>query len=620
MLLAGMRRRLLNAAHRWLFGGTDDPFAVVRAVGEQMDASLDPAETLRRSPDAVARALRLPYAAIVLRHNGSDTVFAEYGRRLVEPVNRPLVAGGLTLGRLEVSPRRHGQQLSTTEDRLVATVAVHAARVAEAHLLSLAVLSARERLVLAREDESLRLRNDLHDGLGPLLAGARMQLAAARHSADSQRRADLVDRAATDLGTATTSVRELVDGLRPAALDDGLVAALDSAVHALLPDRSVVIEVPGPLPALSAGVEIAAFRIVAEAATNIARHAPSATRCTIQLLAGQPADALVLDVADDGPGIVTRSAGSGVGQASMRASRGARRPARGAHRPGRDPRAGCASRDARDGRFGSLGRRDTTTGCAVLPVTPAANAPHRRREPAHGRSGSGTLSPTDPRGADETGAMTPEAAPSTLVVDDHPVVRRRLVALLEGEAWAGTIREAASVGEALSLLHAAPPTVAVVDLRLPDGAGTAVIRALTAYVPGCRSVVLTMEADARLVRSALDAGATGYLLKDAPPEELLDGLRAAAAGGVVLGGGSLRPERTGHRWGGPFRHLSPREVRISGLVATRAINPDIAARLGISEKTVRNQVSAIAAKLGTSGRVGITILAREHHLVTGEDH
>lgn len=319
MLLAALRRRLLNAAHRWLFGGTDDPFAVVRAVGEQMDASLDPAETLRRSPEAVARALRLPYAAIVLRDNGSDTVFAEYGRRLVEPVNRPLVAGGLTLGRLEVSPRRHGQQLSTTEDRLVATVAVHAARVAEAHLLSLAVLSARERLVLAREDESLRLRNDLHDGLGPLLAGARMQLAAARHSADSQRRADLVDRAATDLGTATTSVRELVDGLRPAALDDGLVAALDSAVHALLPDRSVVIEVPGPLPALSPGVEIAAYRIVAEAATNIARHAPSATRCTIQLLAGQPADALVLDVADDGPGIVTRSAGSGVGQASMRA-------------------------------------------------------------------------------------------------------------------------------------------------------------------------------------------------------------------------------------------------------------------------------------------------------------
>lgn len=216
--------------------------------------------------------------------------------------------------------------------------------------------------------------------------------------------------------------------------------------------------------------------------------------------------------------------------------------------------------------------------------------------------------------------MTPEAAPSTLVVDDHPVVRRRLVALLEGEAWAGTIREAASVGEALSLLHAAPPTVAVVDLRLPDGAGTAVIRALTAYVPGCRSVVLTMEADARLVRSALDAGATGYLLKDAPPEELLDGLRAAAAGGVVLGR-RVTPAGTDRTSvGGPFRHLSPREVRISGLVATGATNPDIAARLGISEKTVRNQVSAIAAKLGTSGRVGITILAREHHLVTGEDH
>ena len=319
VLLAALRRRLLDAAHRWLFGGTDDPFAVVRAVGEQMDASLDPAETLRRSPEAVARALRLPYAAIILRTGDVDTLFAEYGRRLVEPVSRPLIAGGLTLGRLEVSPRGHGQVLSTTEDRLVATVAVHASRVAEAYVLSLAVQGARERLVLAREEERLRLRNDLHDGLGPLLAGARMQLAAARHSADSQRRADLVNRAATDLGTATTSVRELVDGLRPAALDDGLVAALDGAVHALLPDRIVVIDVPGPLPALSAGVEIAAYRIVTEAATNIARHAPGATQGTIQLLAGQPADALVLDVADDGPGIANGSAGAGVGQASMRA-------------------------------------------------------------------------------------------------------------------------------------------------------------------------------------------------------------------------------------------------------------------------------------------------------------
>lgn len=229
------------------------------------------------------------------------------------------------------------------------------------------------------------------------------------------------------------------------------------------------------------------------------------------------------------------------------------------------------------------------------------------------------MSPTGPTGADETGAMTPKSAPATLVVDDHPVVRRGLVALLEGEAWAGTIREAASVGEALSVLHVTPPTMAVVDLRLPDGAGTEVIKALTAYVPGCRSVVLTMEADARLVRAALEAGATGYLLKDAPPEELLDGLRTAAAGGVVLGR-RVTPAGTDRTSvGGPFRHLSPREVRIAGLVATGATNPDIAARLGISEKTVRNQVSAIAAKLGTNGRVGITILAREHHLVTSDE-
>ncbi len=205
--------------------------------------------------------------------------------------------------------------------------------------------------------------------------------------------------------------------------------------------------------------------------------------------------------------------------------------------------------------------------------------------------------------------------PSTLVVDDHPVVRRGLVALLSGESWAGEIREAATVGDALTLLHGAPPTFAVIDLRLPDGSGTTVIKALAAYAPQCRTVVLTMESDARAVRAALEAGAAGYLLKDVAPEELLDALRSVADGGVVLGSKQAVGQDHSLSSGGPFRNLSPREVRIATLVATGATNPEIAAQLRISEKTVRNQVSSIAAKLGASGRVGIAILAREHGLI-----
>lgn len=207
-------------------------------------------------------------------------------------------------------------------------------------------------------------------------------------------------------------------------------------------------------------------------------------------------------------------------------------------------------------------------------------------------------------------------ARATLVVDDHPVVRRGLVALLSGEEWAGEIREAATVGDALSSIHSAPPAIAIVDLRLPDGDGTQVIKALTAYAPGCRSVVLTMESDARLVRAALDGGAAGYLLKDMTPEELVDAIRTVAEGGVVLGRKLAAAQEERETPGGPFRLLTPREVRIAVLVATGAANPEIAERLRVSEKTVRNQVSAIAAKLGVSGRVGIAILAREHGVVT----
>ena len=130
---------------------------------------------------------------------------------------------------------------------------------------------------------------------------------------------------------------------------------------------------------------------------------------------------------------------------------------------------------------------------------------------------------------------SPDPHRLTLVVDDHPVVRRGLVALLTGESWAGEIREAATVGDALTFIHSASPTFAVVDLKLPDGSGTSVVKALTSYAPGCRSVVLTMDGDARLVRAALDAGATGYLLKDTPPEDLVAALCTVADGGVVLG-------------------------------------------------------------------------------------
>ena len=193
-----------------------------------------------------------------------------------------------------------------------------------------------------------------------------------------------------------------------------------------------------------------------------------------------------------------------------------------------------------------------------------------------------------------------------LVVDDHPVVRRGLTALLEAQEWVGAVHEAATVADATVAANRHPFDLAVVDLRLPDGDGLAVLDTLTARAPGCRSLVLTMELDARTAAAAMRAGAICCLAKDAPPETIVDTVRAVHAGEPV----APLPDGVRATVLDPFAGLSPRERRVAALVAEGATNSEIARTLRISEKTVRNQVCTIADKLGVRGRVGITIRGR----------
>ena len=124
---------------------------------------------------------------------------------------------------------------------------------------------------------------------------------------------------------------------------------------------------------------------------------------------------------------------------------------------------------------------------------------------------------------------------TVLVVDDHPVVHRGMSALLAGVDWVGRTVIAQSVAEALAQATTHRPDLAVVDIRLPDGNGVEVVRQLGRIVPGCRALVLTMDAEPDTVRRAMDAGAAGYLLKDCEPELILDALSTLRHGGLVLG-------------------------------------------------------------------------------------
>lgn len=203
-----------------------------------------------------------------------------------------------------------------------------------------------------------------------------------------------------------------------------------------------------------------------------------------------------------------------------------------------------------------------------------------------------------------------------LVVDDHPVFRRGLMALLEGEPWVEAVLEAGTVHDAVRDAATGAVTAVVMDLCLPDGDGIDATAQITAARPGVAVLVVTMTLDEQLVARALRAGARGYTVKDIDPEALVDALRTVVHGGLVLGPGvgthvvdQLRATPAPLR--APLDRLSRRELDLLAGVSAGWANMRIARSLGLSDKTVRNQLSTVFTKLGVSDRVQAALLARE---------
>ena len=209
-------------------------------------------------------------------------------------------------------------------------------------------------------------------------------------------------------------------------------------------------------------------------------------------------------------------------------------------------------------------------------------------------------------------------AATVLVVDDHPVVRRGLAAMLGLEDWVSRVVEAGSVREGAGAAERVD--VAVVDLGLPDDDGVELVRRLR-HNPGCPVLVLTMTRDEGVVRACLAAGAGGYVLKDSPPDAVIRAVRTVLDGGLVLGpevAGAALPTARPARLPAPLDRLSPADVRLLTLLAEGRTNPRIATELGVAEKTVRNRVSSLLGVLGVEDRVQAALLAREKGL-TGPD-
>jgi two-component system, NarL family, nitrate/nitrite response regulator NarL len=202
---------------------------------------------------------------------------------------------------------------------------------------------------------------------------------------------------------------------------------------------------------------------------------------------------------------------------------------------------------------------------------------------------------------------------AVLLVDDHPLIRRGLAALLALEPWVLRVVEAGSIADGAREGAIEAVDVAVVDLGLPDGDGVELVTRLR-RAPGCPVLVLTMNGDESAVRACLTAGATGYVLKSSPPDVVVRAARTVLDGGLVLGpevAGAALPARPATRLPPPLDRLSPTDLRLLGLVAQGRTNARIAREMEIAEKTVRNRLSRVLDLLGVQDRVQAALLARD---------
>jgi DNA-binding NarL/FixJ family response regulator len=209
-----------------------------------------------------------------------------------------------------------------------------------------------------------------------------------------------------------------------------------------------------------------------------------------------------------------------------------------------------------------------------------------------------------------------------VVADDHAVVRRGLTGLIESTDDLEVVGVARDGSEAIDLVRAHRPDVAVMDLQMPVVDGVEATRAIVGEATGTEVLVLTSFSDFARIDAAIEAGAVGYLLKDAEPEVLLDGIRAVARGGSPLDPRAARrllSRRSGA--GVPAQSedvgvaaLSPREAEVLRLVVEGLLNKQIAQRLGITERTVKAHLTSAYQRIGVADRTQAALWAQRHDL------
>ncbi len=313
---APLRERLFALAARAVYGKRSDPYGLVSALGDRLARSTDTAGRVEDLARTIAEAFASPYVRVEIDRHDDDPIAAEVGARGREITRVPIEYEGTQIGRIEMQPGRR-PVVSPRDQRLLEDLVRLAAAALRNAELGRELQAIRESLVRAREESRSRLRRDLHDELGPLLAGVKLRLETSRNLMDRspERAGEVLDAAIAEQSEVIVAIRRIVHELRPPALDDlGLTRAIEQLAERVDGGGCAVrveSDVTHPLPAAA---EVAAFRIASEGLTNARRH--SGAREVVVSLASDD-HRLRVEIADDGRGI-DPSATHGLGLRSMR--------------------------------------------------------------------------------------------------------------------------------------------------------------------------------------------------------------------------------------------------------------------------------------------------------------
>jgi signal transduction histidine kinase len=319
VLFQPLRERLQKFVNRLMYGEREEPYKLFSKLNARIESAVEPEKVLPTVLETITQALKLPYASVVLYRDGESEIVSQQGSPFLTPVVFPLVHQGETFGELRLEPRAASEPFTPHELELLKTISQQVSIAAYAVRQTLDLRRSRERLITLREAERLRIRRDLHDGLGPTLVGLNLQAGLLQRliRQDPRSAAEVVSEFREELKHAINEIRQIVHDLRPPSLDQlGLKGALEQLAEGLRSNvegsPDIHTDIP-TLPELSAALEVALYRITQEALTNAIKHANAKT---ITVMIRLESD-LELLVRDDGQGLPEHYR-AGLGLRSMR--------------------------------------------------------------------------------------------------------------------------------------------------------------------------------------------------------------------------------------------------------------------------------------------------------------